>query len=379
MNKILSRKRVGAVVEEIFGKREHEKRKATMADIVFGILFSPRLSITAVGRTIASHLQASAKYSIKRVDRFLGNHLIRTDMLIDSFCRWLTENRREIVVSLDWTEYGIDRHHRLAVNLITDHGRATPLLWQTYDYGAFKNRRSFIEREILRRLKRLVPGGCHVTVLADRGFVDGKLMRLISTRLTWDYVIRLRSSMLMRTAAGIKAPLSTYLPKGNRAVAFRDVLLTARDNRVRSVIIVKDKDALEPWYLASNIVAEAQHIIALYRRRFTCEEQFRDEKDSRFGLGTKQIRVSTCERRDRMLLVNALATVLLTLLGAVGEKLGYDKKLRANTEKKRTHSLFRQGREYVRGVMLTYVDRFKRRLERLLRYFRTNSTPYAIC
>ncbi len=35
--------------------------------------------------------------------------------------------------------------------------------------------------------------------------------------------------------------------------------------------------------------------------------------------------------------------VLLTLLGAAGEALGYDRHLKSNTSKRRTHSLFRQG------------------------------------
>ena len=37
------------------------------------------------------------------------------------------------------------------------------------------------------------------------------------------------------------------------------------------------------------------------------------------------------------------AVVLLTLLGAAGEALGYDRHLKSNTTKRRTHSLFRQG------------------------------------
>ena len=37
------------------------------------------------------------------------------------------------------------------------------------------------------------------------------------------------------------------------------------------------------------------------------------------------------------------AVVLLTLLGAAGEALGYDRHLKSNTSKQRTHSLFRQG------------------------------------
>ena len=55
------------------------------------------------------------------------------------------------------------------------------------------------------------------------------------------------------------------------------------------------------------------------------------------------IRVSTPERRDRLWLLNAFAVVLLTLLGAAGEALGYDRHLKSNTSKQRTHSLFRQG------------------------------------
>jgi len=47
------------------------------------------------------------------------------------------------------------------------------------------------------------------------------------------------------------------------------------------------------------------------------------------------------ERRDRLWLLNAIA--LLTLLRAAGEALGYDRYLKSNTTKRRTHSLFRQG------------------------------------
>ena len=42
-------------------------------------------------------------------------------------------------------------------------------------------------------------------------------------------------------------------------------------------------------------------------------------------------------------LLNAFAIALLTLLGAAGEALGYDRYLKSNTSKRRTHSLFNQG------------------------------------
>src|SRR3954453_21978772 len=52
---------------------------------------------------------------------------------------------------------------------------------------------------------------------------------------------------------------------------------------------------------------------------------------------------ATPERRDRLWLINGLAVVLLTLLGAASEAVGYDRMLKTNTSKRREHSLFRQG------------------------------------
>ena len=51
------------------------------------------------------------------------------------------------------------------------------------------------------------------------------------------------------------------------------------------------------------------------------------------------VRIGSPARRDRLWLLNAFAVVLLNLLGAAGEALGYDRHLKANTAKQRTRSL----------------------------------------
>jgi hypothetical protein len=86
--------------------------------------------------------------------------------------------------------------------------------------------------------------------------------------------------------------------------------------------------------------------VRVYGRRFTIEEAFRDVKDPRYGLGLSTTHIGDPRRRDRLLLLCAMATTLLTLLGRAGESLGMDRMLKANTVKKRTHSLFRQGCMY---------------------------------
>ena len=84
-------------------------------------------------------------------------------------------------------------------------------------------------------------------------------------------------------------------------------------------------------------------LISLYARRWGIECGFRDSKNPRFGMGMGAIHVSTPARRDRLWLIAAFSIALLTLLGAAGEDLGYDRMLRTSTTKRRTHSLFRQG------------------------------------
>ena len=78
-------------------------------------------------------------------------------------------------------------------------------------------------------------------------------------------------------------------------------------------------------------------------REWDIEPSFRDSKDLRFGMGMSALRIDDPQRRDRLLLLNAFAILLLTILGAAGESLGMDRQLRTSTVKRRVHSLFRQG------------------------------------
>ena len=123
-----------------------------------------------------------------------------------------------------------------------------------------------------------------------------------------------------------------------------DARVTAQGRQVGAVVCVHAKDMKEPWCLAtSERDATAATLINYYAKRWTIEPQFRDTKDLRFGMGLSSTRIGEPMRRDRLLLVSAFATALLTLLGAVGESLGMDRLLKSNTSKTRTHSLFRQG------------------------------------
>jgi hypothetical protein len=199
--------------------------------------------------------------------------------------------------------------------------------------------RNDYEDVCLRRLAEVLPDDVTVTILA--GFADTKLFGFLA-ELGFGYVIRLKGNTKVSAADGPTRPAAEG--QGGRARKLRDARVTEAQCPVGAVVCTHAKAMKEPWCLvASDGRATAPQIIALYSKRWRVEPSFRDTKDLRFGMGLSAVHIADPQRRDRLLLLNAFAVVLLTRLGAAGESLGMDRHLKSNTVKTRTHSLFRQG------------------------------------
>jgi hypothetical protein len=141
---------------------------------------------------------------------------------------------------------------------------------------------------------------------------------------------------------GLRA--SAYVPQNGRAFKLVAARVTAERGFVPAAVFVKRKGMKEAWCLASSRADEdASKIVRSYSRRFTIEETFRDTKDITFGAGLRSTHIRNGERRDRLLLLIAIAHTLLTLLGAASEASGLDRTLKVNTVKHRTMSLLNQG------------------------------------
>ena len=167
---------------------------------------------------------------------------------------------------------------------------------------------------------------------------------VVSRTWSFGYVIRFRGNIHVTDTDGITKPAAEWVGKGGRARKLLDARVTAKGQKVGAVVCVHAKDMKEPWCLAtSERDATAATLVNHYSKRWTIEPQFRDTKDLRFGMGLSSTRIGEPQRRDRLLLISAFATALLTLLGSVGESLGMDRLLKSNTSTTRTHSLFRQG------------------------------------
>jgi hypothetical protein len=217
------------------------------------------------------------------------------------------------------------------------------------------------EHELIETLHALLRPEIRVTLLADRGFGDQVLYGVLGL-LGWDYVIRFRECILVEDEHGNQKPASEWVGSG-RAKMLKKTRVTADRSEVPAVVVVHAKAMKEAWCLAtSRADLTAQEVVKLYGKRFTIEETFRDEKDLHFGLGLSATHIKKAERRDRLLFLVAIAHALLTLLGAASEATGLDRTLKANTSKKRTHSLFRQGLYWYQAMPTMRDDWFEQLL-----------------
>jgi Transposase DDE domain len=328
----------------LFDADLHAKRVLSLANATLGVIKTASLAVHTIGQGLALARGLVTKHAIKQVDRLLSNQGIDIDAALRHWVPYVVGPRTSINVAMDWTDFDADGQTTIMLSLMTRHGRATPLLWLTVETATLKNHRNEYEYQALVRLADALPADIKVCIVADRGFGDQKLYRMLAEQLKFDYVIRFRGNILVTSADGEARAAADWVGPGGRACLLRGARVTADRYQVGAVLCVRDKDMKQAWCLATNLTdVTASALKRLYGKRWGIECGFRDTKDLRFGMGMGSIHVSTPARRDRLWLLNALAVALLTLLGAAGEALGYDRYLKSNTTKRRTHSLFRQG------------------------------------
>ncbi len=279
----------------------HAKRVYSLANATLGVMSAASLAVNAIGHGLALARGRLTKHAIKQVDRLLSNPGIDVGALMARWVRYAVGARPSIAVAMDWTDFDADGQATIMLSLLTRHGRATPLVWLTVDKATLRDRRNDYEYRVLVRLAEFLPAEVKVLIVADRGFGDHKLYRVLSDELKFDYVIRFRGNIRVTAADGEARPAADWVGPAGRARTLRGAEVTAERYAVGTAICVQAKDMKEPWCLAaSSADADAKGLIALYAKRWSIECGFRDTKDPRFGMGLGSMRVSTPERRDRL-------------------------------------------------------------------------------
>ena len=301
---VLRRDDISEFISKMYEGDLHAKRVLSLSNATLGVLTSASLAIHAVGQGLAQAMGKLSKHGVKQVDRLLSNEGIDVERFFGYWVAYMVGARPEIVVALDWTSFARDGHETIVLSMLTGHGRATPLMWRTVQASTLKGNQRRYEDELLRALRHAVPEGVKVTIVADRGFGNGPVIQCVGEELGFEYVLRIRGDFYVTNAKGERRLASDWVGVKGRSRTLRGATVTESELAVGTVVCVHAKAMKESWcVVASEEKIATRTLIRYYAKRWGIE----------------------------------------TLLGAAGESIGYDRWLKANTVKTRTHSLFRQG------------------------------------
>jgi hypothetical protein len=199
-------------------------------------------------------------------------------------------------------------------------GRAIPVGWVVC---ASSSAMVHIARyqHMLAEVAACMPANSKVVLLADRGFMDVKLMRIVK-QLGWHFRIRVKLSAWIHRATKGKRKISALMPEPGGARFFSHVWFTD-DHRYGplhlALAYVQTKNGYEKWAILSDEPVGLETFDE-YGLRFDIEEGFLDFKSAGFQLESSQLEDS--ESLSRLILIIATATLYLVSTGTAVVETG---------------------------------------------------------
>jgi hypothetical protein len=359
----------------------HSKRLAALLLCVRALVEGGRLTVTGLGRALST--RTSQKHAIKRVDRLLSNGRLRKE--IPRFCAQIARvaigSGRRPVICLDWTSIGANRWALVAAAPVT--GRAIPLLFEVYSEARLGNRK--VQHRFINRLAAILPAGCKPIIVTDAGFSRPFYAKLVE--IGWGYVIRVRGtqrrfqwgrlSYRQVLARGTTSAIELEDIEENYHPAFIDLepsrfILGPKPqaHRRRNSRDPHRRSAAEAWLLVTNLWRHSpEEIVHIYNARMQIEETFRDAKSHRLGWSLEDAMSRRVARLEALLLIAALATFAVVMIGLAAERAHMARHFQANTVRnRRVLSAFTLGRLVLRTPL---VDQLAQAWRAYLRPFRT--------
>ncbi len=142
-------------------------------------------------------------------------------------------------------------------------------------------------RPVLEQVLRVLPPQSRITLLADRGFEHGELMRWCH-RHDWSWMIRAKCDLHVTLATGATSRVDALLPPPHQAYLFHNVAVL--DDMACHLATAHLPDADEPWAVLSDQPPSLQ-TFACYGNRFGgIEPHFKDYKSAAFEVLRSHLR-----------------------------------------------------------------------------------------
>lgn len=331
----------------------HARRRQALTEAVDCVAQGSRVAITSMGRSLSDTTRI--KHRVKRMDRLVGNRLLyaqRAQCYQVILERLLAGSDRALIL-IDWSDFSADRQQQLLRASVPVGGRAVTLYEELHPYRNLANRA--VQHAFLDRLAAMLPAHCIPIVIADAGF-RVPFFRHVE-HLGWHWLGRIRNRDFVcwdgapHEWVGAKSlfALATTRPQDlgpaywvrSRPLAGRLVLVrrARRGRKDRSLQGPTRRSRLsrrhaararEPWLLIASPSlqdASSRQIVTLYQTRMQIEENFRDTKSVTYGLGIANECRTSFERAANLLLIAALATFVLWMIGCLAKARRWDRTL----------------------------------------------------
>jgi hypothetical protein len=263
--------------------------------------------------------KANAASKERQLSRWLHNDkitpaVIYRPLLRQALNQWSGETLYlALDTSLLWERFVIVR---LA---LVYRGRALPLGWIVRASGSATVPVACYQR-MLAEVAELIPINSRVVLLADRGFMDIKLMK-IARQLNWRFRIRVKRSVCVYRATQGRRTVRALMPAKGEARFFSHIWLT--DQRFGPLHLalahVQTQDGYQSWAIVSDEPVSLKTFDE-YGLRFDIEENFLDDKSAGFQLEESELEDS--QSISRLCLLLATATLYLVSTGTALVEMG---------------------------------------------------------
>lgn len=296
-------------------KPKDQRHLQGFAEIIAAILQSKS---ACLGEWIPylSHRCCSARAHMERLSYFVHNAQITAERFYDPLLRYALQafTGESVLLTLD-TSLLWDKFCLVEVCLVWG-GRSVTLAQAVLEHGSATV--GFEQYQpLLVRAAQLLPMGCQVTLLADRGFEHGALLHWLQQQ-HWSWAIRAKSDLNVTFSDGRVVAVEHLLPPAQQAYLFPNVnVLNGIACHLATATVAGAKDA---WAVLSDRSPSLQ-TFARYGQRFGgIEPHFKDYKSAAFGVlqsGLRDAQALSC-----LFMLLDCASLIALILGMMRVQAG---------------------------------------------------------
>jgi len=262
-----------------------------------------------------SHRPCKARSQMERLNYFVYNPKITAETFYWPILRQFLKawDGAAMLLTLD-TSMLWDQFCLIEVCLVWG-GRSIPLSQKVLEHGSATVAYDDY-RPVLETLVALLPPGCSITLLADRGFEHGALIRWLQHH-QWSWAIRAKSDLNIELSSGRAATVADLWPPKDEAYLWPHV--TVLDDIECHLATANVSMASETWAVLTS-EAPCLQTFELYGRRFGgIEPHFKDYKSAGFDITRSNLRDAQALSCLMMMLATATIIAISLAVGVIAQ------------------------------------------------------------